>query len=668
MKKLKTRRNIIFAYNIALAIAILLIYLLIPKLLNYGPGTINTEFDKQMSGGLYYYQQIGLAWIALAIVVTIVLFIALKDIDKYKEIKEKYEKSKKKEYEKKLKSIIKKCFTLPNYIFLTCTIIPIIIELVLLLTQTYTSNSDFKLILIVFIISTLAVSIVNIYVKKQLSKVLITLKNGEMPEKKGKLTTRVLLQTVPILAVSILFTFLAISSVYEQNKGTLLSKYYTLQFKNEIDNKKYISYEDLIKEINTIELERSTDFIFITDENYNVIHSNGELTDFFKEYAKNFVNKENRIVYDFYGTYGQGVVYPIEINGTTYYIGSYYLIYSNEMFSTMLSLIIFIFVICVLILIYFTYQLCKEIREVGNSLESIYKNKKINQQLYVTSNDEIGNLVVSMNQIQKMNQEHINQIQENQDTLMEQERMAALGQLIGGIAHNLKTPIMSISGATEGLTDLIKEYNESIEDKEVTIEDHHDIAKDMTKWVDKIKDYTEYMSDIITAVKGQAVTLSEKQEETFTVDEVLKRVNILMKHELKSALVEMKVKVTEKVKKKRIIGDVNSLVQIINNLIQNAIQSYGINNEIKGEKEIDFTIEEREKDIVFTIQDYGCGMNEETKSKLFKEMITTKGKNGTGLGLFMSYSTIKGRFNGKIDFKSEEGEGSTFVISIPEGK
>ena len=49
-------------------------------------------------------------------------------------------------------------------------------------------------------------------------------------------------------------------------------------------------------------------------------------------------------------------------------------------------------------------------------------------------------------------------------------------------------------------------------------------------------------------------------------------------------------------------------------------------------------------------------------------MITTKGKNGTGLGLFMSYSTIKGRFNGRIDFKSEEGEGSTFVISIPENK
>ena len=68
---------------------------------------------------------------------------------------------------------------------------------------------------------------------------------------------------------------------------------------------------------------------------------------------------------------------------------------------------------------------------------------------------------------------------------------------------------MSISGAAEGLTDLIKEYDSSIGDPEVTNEDHHDIVKDMEVWVEKIKDYTAYMSDVLTAVKGQAVTLSD---------------------------------------------------------------------------------------------------------------------------------------------------------------
>ena len=106
---------------------------------------------------------------------------------------------------------------------------------------------------------------------------------------------------------------------------------------------------------------------------------------------------------------------------------------------------------------------------------------------------------------------------DNQNMLMERERLASLGQLIGGIAHNLKTPIMSISGATEGLHDLIQEYDASIGDPEVTNEDHHEIAKDMNSWITKIKSYTEYMSDIITAVKGQAVTLSSEQSSNLSL-------------------------------------------------------------------------------------------------------------------------------------------------------
>ena len=55
----------------------------------------------------------------------------------------------------------------------------------------------------------------------------------------------------------------------------------------------------------------------------------------------------------------------------------------------------------------------------------------------------------------------------------------------------------------------------------------------------------------------------------------------------------------------------------------------------------------------------------EVQEKLFKEMITTKGKNGTGLGLFMSYSNIKAQFNGDLKFTSEEGVGTTFNLIIP---
>ena len=278
----------------------------------------------------------------------------------------------------------------------------------------------------------------------------------------------------------------------------------------------------------------------------------------------------------------------------------------------------------------------------------------------VVSNDEIGDLVNAFNAIQQLTKANIEQIHNNQNMLMERERLASLGQLIGGIAHNLKTPIMSISGAAEGLTDLIKEYDESIGDPEVTYEDHHAIAKDMYEWVSKIKSYTEYMSDVITAVKGQAVTLSENDTTSFDIDELVKRVNILMKHELKNALVTLNVEINVD-KHTTLNGDITSLVQVINNMISNSIQSYN------GEpnKSIDLLINKQDNNIIISIKDYGSGLPEVVKEKLFKEMITTKGKNGTGLGLFMSYSTIKAHFNGNITFESKEGKGTTFNIIIP---
>ena len=251
-------------------------------------------------------------------------------------------------------------------------------------------------------------------------------------------------------------------------------------------------------------------------------------------------------------------------------------------------------------------------------------------------------------------------IEDNQSMLMEKERLASLGQMIGGIAHNLKTPIMSIAGAAEGLTDLTKEYDISIGDPTVTNEDHHAIVKDMNTWIEKIKTHTSYMSDVITAVKGQAVAFSETTNSGFTVAELLKYVDVLMKHELKNALVELNTSVLVP-SSLTIKGNINSLVQVINNIISNAIQAYnGTPN-----KNIDLIVKKKGDNIVFTIQDYGCGMPKKVQDKLFKEMITTKGKNGTGLGLFMSYSNIRAHFNGNMTFESKEGKGTKFDIVIP---
>lgn len=299
-----------------------------------------------------------------------------------------------------------------------------------------------------------------------------------------------------------------------------------------------------------------------------------------------------------------------------------------------------------------------DIESFETHIASIGKYFKVEVTPIIVNEQSLGTIILFKDITQ--HKHDIQTIERNQEILMENERLSSLGQLVGGITHNLKTPIMSISGAAEGLTDLVKELDASIGNPVVNDEDFHGIADDMKKWISKIKSYTEYMSDILTAVKGQAVTMSNEEEMSFTIVELLKRVDILMKHELKNAVVYLNVsmRVDENLSIK---GNVNSLVQVVNNMISNAIQAYaGEQNQF-----IDLTVTEDKNNVIISIKDYGPGLPDKVKKKLFKEMITTKGKNGTGLGMYMSYSNIKAHFHGDITFESEEGKGTTFNIILP---
>lgn len=249
-------------------------------------------------------------------------------------------------------------------------------------------------------------------------------------------------------------------------------------------------------------------------------------------------------------------------------------------------------------------------------------------------------------------------LKENQEILLERERLASLGQMIGGIAHNLKSPILAISGGIDQVEWLVTEYEKSAGDPEVTVEDHHEIAHEMIEWLDKAKDQLSYMSDIISTVKGQAAQFSEQRLQPFTVGEVLKRAQILMQHSLVKNGCQMKTQV-EIERDAVILGDVNSLVQVLDNIIDNAIQAYnGENGQI--------LLEARQVDgqVRFAVTDYGVQISPETQRLLFKEMTTTKGKHGTGLGLYMSYSTIKGMFRGNMWFESDPDR-TSFFIDLP---
>jgi signal transduction histidine kinase len=286
------------------------------------------------------------------------------------------------------------------------------------------------------------------------------------------------------------------------------------------------------------------------------------------------------------------------------------------------------------------------VRYLSIEVSSVYKNN-----IFYSSVILIKDITELKNQME--------QLRRNQEILREQERLASLGNLIGGIAHNLKTPIMTISGVSKTLEALGEEYRDSIDDPEVSKEDHREIAEEIIEWSHKVAPYCSYMSEMISAVKGQAVQLSTDQNTIFTLYELLSRINILMKFELKKYHCELKQDMQTSIYNE-LKGDISILVQVFNNIITNAIQAY------RGkEGVIDFKIKSMNGKILFVITDYGVGIPDSIKSKLFKEMVTTKGRDGTGLGMYMAYSTIRGHFNGNLTFKSEVGKGTSFFVEIP---
>lgn len=273
---------------------------------------------------------------------------------------------------------------------------------------------------------------------------------------------------------------------------------------------------------------------------------------------------------------------------------------------------------------------------------------------YIGQNEELKIL-------NKNIEKNLSDLKTTQEELIHRDRLSGLGQMIGGIAHNLKTPIMSISGVLLALNDLTDEYISSINDPSVENTDHLAIAADMKEWLGNIYPQLKYMTDIIDTVKDQATQLNTNEticDNTFSIGDLIYRINLLTSNSIKVSMCKLNIKnaLYEDINVK---GEMITLLQVINNLIQNSIHSY------KGQGgEIELIISQKENLIELCVKDYGSGIQDFVKDKIFKQMVTSKGKNGTGMGLYMSYSAIKGKFGGDMSFVSSD-KGTSFYILIP---
>ena len=154
-----------------------------------------------------------------------------------------------------------------------------------------------------------------------------------------------------------------------------------------------------------------------------------------------------------------------------------------------------------------------------------------------------------------------------------------------------------------------------------------------------MKEQVENISDSITAVRSQVVTLNNEDEKnSFTINELIKYIDLLMKNTLKEYLIVLQFTIRIP-RNYEIKGNLNSLVQAIDNMIMNSIESYhGKTNQI-----IEIFVEKKDNHLAISVIDTGCGIPKRIQNKIFKEIITKEYSEKVGLGLFMAYSNIKAR-------------------------
>lgn len=279
-----------------------------------------------------------------------------------------------------------------------------------------------------------------------------------------------------------------------------------------------------------------------------------------------------------------------------------------------------------------------------------YKKRELNEEMEILDavSSQLGNALIRAELYNKNTQnvkelkQTLEELKQTQLQLINSEKMASLGQLIAGIAHEINTPVASIKSNN----DIISKLTSKIDNEEI---------KQIFEQINMIDaEAIDRISKIVYSLK-KFVRLDEAELQQADINKEIDVTLEIIRHETKN-----------KVEIEKHYGQIplikcypNMLNQVFTNILINACQAI----ETKGK--IIISTEVKNNNLEIKIKDNGKGIPKENINKIFTAGFTTKGVGvGTGLGLAISQKIID-KHNGKISVISEEGLGSEFIITIP---
>lgn len=279
----------------------------------------------------------------------------------------------------------------------------------------------------------------------------------------------------------------------------------------------------------------------------------------------------------------------------------------------------------------------------------------------VVAQDEIERLLkAEKEELESLVMQRTAELETTMQELRERERLASLGSLVAGIAHEINTPLGVAVTASSYMEKINSGIFQSLKEGSLSKQSLIEYIKTMDESTEIINANLYRASELIRSFKEISVQQSVEKLQVFAVEDYIQDVLLALKHEYKNTEHTFEVDCDSDLEIKSYPG---AFSQILTNLIINSL-THGFEGVEKGLMKIKAYMDE--EDFIFEYEDNGVGISKEHLAHIFDPFFTTnRKKGGSGLGLNIVYNIVTGKLNGKIQCDSDVGQGAKFVIRVP---
>jgi signal transduction histidine kinase len=254
----------------------------------------------------------------------------------------------------------------------------------------------------------------------------------------------------------------------------------------------------------------------------------------------------------------------------------------------------------------------------------------------------------------------IEQLKSAQKELIQKEKMASLGGLVAGIAHEINTPLGICVTGVSHLQEEFKIVKKALSTNTLSEKKLVDFFDDVEEILAILSTNTQRGAALVNSFKQVAVDQTSNEVRNINLHQYIDEVILSLKPTLKRSAITLKVICDEALS---INVDAGVISQILSNLIVNSVK-HGFNESDEGNILIEAY--RKNNNIVLRYRDDGNGIDEHAQEQLFEPFYTTKrGAGGSGLGTHLVYNLVTGSLKGKIAVKSQLGKGLAYLIKFP---